>query len=100
MSTRERLEAEKEQLRNDWVVYPEKQKAILQRVHEIEGLLNSMCATCHEEPRTYNEFYCSEDCETDYYGKPKNDYGRDTLTVDEMRARWKNARKHYKNLRP
>ena len=42
-------------------------KRLVERADEIKILLNNLCVQCKEEPRKYNEFYCSKICNDKYY---------------------------------
>lgn len=44
---------------------------ILERVDEIKILLNNLCVQCKVEPRKYNEYYCSKECNDAYYPMQK-----------------------------
>lgn len=86
MNTKQRLQTEKEQLRQEYKDFPDKRVAILKRVDEIDILLRNMCYFCQNEPRKYNEYYCSEECNEKYYAprKKREEY---KPTVFEMQQR-------------
>lgn len=72
MTTRGNLTSELYDLRRKYKDAPENEKAAIEaRGKEINKILRSMCYQCGNEPRTYNEYYCSKACNDLYYPEKK-----------------------------
>lgn len=59
---------------------------ILLRAKEIENVLDNLCYNCKAEPRTYNGYYCSKECNEAYY-TPRKRSEEYKPSVHEMQQR-------------